>query len=48
MKESVLGLNKKHISVENTFNLDHFEINGSHGSNKEEKYLFYNFLQVCD
>ena len=40
IKENVLRVNKGQITVENTFNLDHLEIKGSHESNKAEKYFF--------
>ena len=41
-------LNKSKITSENTFNGDHFEIEGNHESSKDEKTLFWVFLQICD
>ena len=47
-EEGVLRVNKSQITGENTFNGDHFEIEGNHGSSKYEKTLFWVFLQICD
>ena len=47
-KERILRVNKSKITCENTFNGDHFEIEGNHGSSKDEKLLFWVFLQTCD
>ena len=41
-------VNKSQIIDENTFNRDHFEIEGTHGSSKDKKALFWVFLQICD
>ena len=46
--ERVLRVNKSKITGENTFNGDHFEIEGNHESSKDEKTLFWVFLQICD
>ena len=46
-EESTLKVNESQITIENTFNLDHFQIKGNYGSNKPEKYFFWEFLQVC-
>ena len=40
--------NKSKITDENTFNGDHFEIEDNHESSKDEKSLFWVFLQICD
>ena len=40
-KECVLRVNKSKIAGENTFNGDHFDIEGNHGSSKEEKTFKY-------
>ena len=40
-------INKSKITGENTFNGDDFEIEGSHESSKDEKTLFWVFLQIC-
>ena len=45
MEESVLRVNKSQIFVENAFNLDRFEIKGSHGSNKDQKIWFWVFCR---
>ena len=47
-KELVLKVNIIKITGENTFNKDQFKIEGSHGSSKEKKTLFWLFLQFCD
>ena len=47
-EEWVLRVNKSEITGENTFNGDHFEIEGNHESIKDEKTLFWVFLQICD
>ena len=47
-KEQVLRVNKSKITGENTFNGDHFGVEGNHGSSKGEKILFWVFLQICD
>ena len=47
-KERVLRANKSKITGENTFNGDHFEIEGNHRSSKDEKILFWIFLQISD
>ena len=47
-EERVLRVNKSKITGENTFNGDHFEIQGNHESSKDEKTLFCVFLQICD
>ena len=47
-EERVLRVNKSKITGENSFNCDHFEIEGSHGSSKNEKTFFRVFLQICD
>ena len=47
-EEHVLRVNKSKITGENTFNGDHFEIQGNHESSKDEKTLFCVFLQICD
>ena len=39
-KELVLSVNKSKITGENTFNGDHCEIGGNHGSGKDKKGLF--------
>ena len=46
-EEHVLRVKSK-ITGENTFNGDDFEIEGSHESSKDEKTLFWVFLQICD
>ena len=46
--ECILRVNKCRITSENTFNRDHFEIEGNHGTSKDEKSLFWPFLQICD
>ena len=46
--ENILRVNEGNITVENTSNLDHFEITGSHGSNKDKKICFWFFLQISD
>ena len=40
------GFDKSKITGKNTFNGDHFEIEGNHGSSKDEKTLFWVFLQI--
>ena len=40
--------NKSKITGENTFNGDHFEIEDNHELSKDEKSLFWVFLQICD
>ena len=47
-KQRVLTVNKSKITGENTFNVDHFEIETNHGSSKDEKTFFWVFLQICD
>ena len=47
-KERLLRVNKSNITGENTFNGNHFGIEGNHGSSKEENVLFYSFLLICD
>ena len=42
------GFDKSKITGKNTFNGDHFEIEGNHESSKDEKTLFWVFLQICD
>ena len=39
-------INKSKITGENTFNGDHFEIQGNHGSSKDEKTLFIYVFQA--
>ena len=46
-EERVLRVSKSKITGENTFNGDHFEIEGNHESSKDEKTLFGVFLQIC-
>ena len=46
--ECILRVNKSKITGENTFNGDHFDIGDNHGSSKNEKILFWVFLQICD
>ena len=46
--ERVLRVTKNKITSKNTFNRDYFEIEGNHGSSKDEKTLFWMFLQICD
>ena len=45
-EECVLRVNKSEITSENTFNGDRFEIGGNHESSKDEKTLFWVFLQI--
>ena len=47
-KERVLKVNKSEITGEDTFNGDHFRIQGNHKSSKGEKICFVFFLQICD
>ena len=47
-EERVLKVNKSNITGVNTFNGDHFGIEGKHGSSKDQKTLFWVFLQICD
>ena len=47
-EERVLRVNKSKITGENTFNGDHFEIEGKHGLSKDEKTLFWVLLQIFD
>ena len=47
-EEGVLAVNKSKIIGENTFNGDHFQIEGNHGSSKSEETLLWIFLQICD
>ena len=47
-EEHVLRVNENKITGENTFNGDHFEIEGKHVSSKDEKILFWVFLQIFD
>ena len=44
----VLGVNKRGITGENTFNGDHFEIEANHDSINDEQTLFLVFLRICD
>ena len=46
-EERVLRVNKCKITGGNTFNGDHFEIEVNHESSKNEKTLFWVFLQIC-
>ena len=46
-EERVQRVNKSKITDEDTFKGDHFEIEGSHESIKDEKPLFWVFLQIC-
>ena len=46
-EERVLRVNKSKITGENTFNGNDFEIEGNHESSKDEKTLFWVFLQIC-
>ena len=46
-EEHVLRVNKSKITDENTFNGDHFEIEGKHGLSKDEKTLSWVFLMIC-
>ena len=48
IKERVLKVNKSEITGKNTFNGDHFDIEGNHESSKDEESLFWVFLQICD
>ena len=48
IEESVQRINKKKITGKNTFNKNHFGIEGNHGSSKDEKNLFWVFLQISD
>ena len=41
-------VNKSKITGENTFNVDHFEIEVNHGSSKDEKIFWGIFLQIRD
>ena len=47
-KEHVLRINKSKITAKNSFDGDHFESEGNHESSKDEKSLFWVFLQICD
>ena len=47
-EERVLRVNKSKSTGQNTFNGDHFDIGDNHGSSKDEKILFWVFLQTCD
>ena len=40
-------VNKSKITGENTFNGDHFQVEGNHKPSKDEKTLFWVFLQIC-
>ena len=45
-EEWVLRVNQSKITGENILNEDHLETEGNHGSSKDEKNLFWVFLQV--
>ena len=47
-EERVVRVNKGKITCENTFNGDHFEIEGNHESGEDEGILFLVFLQIFD
>ena len=47
IEEHILRVNKSKINGENTFNGDHFEIEGNHALRKDEKTLFWVFLMIC-
>ena len=47
-KERILRVNKSEITSENTFNWDHFDIEGNHESSKDEETLFLVLLQTFD
>ena len=47
-EKRVLRVNKSEITAENTFNGNHFEIKSNHESSKDQKTLFWVFLQICD
>ena len=47
-EEHVRRVNKSEITGENSFNGDHFEIEGNHESSQDEKTLFWVFLQIRD
>ena len=46
-EERVVRVNKGKITRENTFNRDHFEIEGNHESSQNKKTLFCVFLHIC-
>ena len=46
MQNNIFSINKNKITGENTFNGDHFEIEGKHESSKDKKTLFSIFLQI--
>ena len=43
-EESILRVNKSNITGENTFNENHFEIEASDGSGKDEKIFWVFFF----
>ena len=47
-EERVVRINKSKITGKNTFNGDQCLIEGNRGSIKDEKTLFWVFLQICD
>ena len=47
-EERVRRVNKSEITGEKFFSGDHFEIGDNHESRKDEKFLFRQFLHICD
>ena len=46
-EESILSINKREITAENTFDGDFFEIENNHDLSKDGNALFQAFLQIC-